>query len=79
MASNIFRNWVEMNYKLNLIYHIPILTTPSVDSKRFNFGFLKVIKLKTIGISIYPSKKIIVINMILEWLFDKPSIKHLIM
>lgn len=41
MASNIFRNWVEMNYKLNLIYHIPILTTPSVDSKRFNFGFFE--------------------------------------
>lgn len=41
IASNIFRNWVELNYKLNLIYHVPILTTPSVDSKRFNFGFFE--------------------------------------
>ena len=41
LASNIFRNWVELNYKLNFIYHVPILTTPGVDSKRFNFGFFE--------------------------------------
>ncbi|RCK67576.1 hypothetical protein Cantr_02807 [Candida viswanathii] len=46
MASNIFRNWVELDYKLNLIYHVPILTTPSVDSKRFNFGFFESNKLE---------------------------------
>lgn len=41
LASNIFRNWVELNYKLNFIYHVPILTTPGVDSKQFNFGFFE--------------------------------------
>ncbi|CAK9438127.1 uncharacterized protein LODBEIA_P24310 [Lodderomyces beijingensis] len=39
IAANIFRNWCEINYKFQFIYHIPILTTPSIDSKRYSFGF----------------------------------------
>ncbi|KAL6452757.1 hypothetical protein SBY92_000097 [Candida maltosa Xu316] len=41
LASNVFRNWIEVNYKLDFIYHVPILSTPGVDSKRFNFGFFE--------------------------------------
>lgn len=76
LASNIFRNWVELNYKLNFIYHVPILTTPGVDSKRFNFGFSKVTKSKIIGINIYPFKKSIIIITILESLLDTLLIMH---
>ncbi|KAI5966382.1 uncharacterized protein KGF55_000691 [Candida pseudojiufengensis] len=37
LASNILRNWCETNYKLNLIYHVPILTTPNIDSRFYEF------------------------------------------
>ncbi|CAI5757990.1 unnamed protein product [Candida verbasci] len=41
MAANIFRNWMEVNYKFQFIYHVPILTTPGIDSKRFSHGFFE--------------------------------------
>ncbi|KAI5953713.1 hypothetical protein KGF54_003085 [Candida jiufengensis] len=37
LASNFLRNWCELNYKLNFIYHVPILTTPNIDSKFYEF------------------------------------------
>lgn len=41
LASNVIRNWIEMTYKLDLIYHVPILTTPGIDSKRYKIGFFE--------------------------------------
>ncbi|RLV93027.1 hypothetical protein JA1_002786 [Spathaspora sp. JA1] len=38
IASNIHTSWIEMNYKFDMIYHVPILTTPGIDSKRYQFG-----------------------------------------
>ncbi|KAI5955424.1 hypothetical protein CANMA_004604 [Candida margitis] len=39
IAANILRNWCEVSYKLDIIYHVPVLTTPGIDSKYYNFGF----------------------------------------
>lgn len=39
IAANMLRNWCEANYKLEVICHVPVLTTPSIDSKYYSFGF----------------------------------------
>lgn len=36
LAANILHNWCEVNYRFQFIYHIPILTTPTLDSRRYN-------------------------------------------
>lgn len=41
LAANIMRNWVEVTYKMEMIYHVPILTTPGIDSKRYRQGFFE--------------------------------------
>ncbi|KAI5958294.1 hypothetical protein KGF57_002649 [Candida theae] len=39
IAANMLHNWCEVSYKLDLVYHVPILTTPGIDSKYYSFGF----------------------------------------
>ncbi|EGW32980.1 uncharacterized protein SPAPADRAFT_136690 [Spathaspora passalidarum NRRL Y-27907] len=41
VAANIHRSWIEMNYKLEFTYHVPLLTTPGIDSRRFQIGMFK--------------------------------------
>ncbi|ABN67980.1 predicted protein, partial [Scheffersomyces stipitis CBS 6054] len=36
VAENFLLYWSELNYKLDFIVHIPLLGTPSIDSKRYN-------------------------------------------
>lgn len=38
IAENIIHNWIEVNYKGDLIHHIPILTTPRMDSRKYKYN-----------------------------------------
>lgn len=35
VADNIFNNWIQTNYKLQMILHVPILSTPNIDNRKY--------------------------------------------
>lgn len=35
VADNIFNNWIQLNYKLQMVLHVPILSTPNIDNPKF--------------------------------------------
>lgn len=36
ISDNLLTNWVEMTFKLGLILHVPILSTPNIDDRRYS-------------------------------------------
>lgn len=38
VSDNILTNWLEMTFRLGFILHVPILSTPNIDDKRYTVG-----------------------------------------